>query len=90
MNGQAPAAAAAEPNAPEIPKSAHLMCAWPLLLVAVGGLVGGALGGLAYGINIAIYKSTLPAAVKVILNPIVGVAAIGGWLAIAMAIQSAM
>jgi hypothetical protein len=88
MNGQAPAAA--EPKAPEIPKSAHLMCAWPLLLVAVGGLVGGALGGLAYGINLGIYKSKLPTAVKVILNPIVGVAAIAGWLAIAVAIQSAL
>ena len=68
---------------------AHAMCGWPLFLVAIGGAVGGGLGGLAYGINVGIYKSKLPLMAKIILNPLVGVAAVAGWLTIVAAIQSA-
>jgi hypothetical protein len=67
----------------------HVMCGWPLVLVAVGGAVGGGLGGLAYGINVWVYKSKLPTAVKIVLNPLIGLAAIAGWLAIAAAFHSA-
>ncbi len=73
---------------PKLQASVHFMCGWPLLLVAVGGAIGGGLGGAAYGINLAIYKSKLPAVAKVLLNIVVGVGAIGIWFAIAMAIQS--
>ena len=44
----------------KLPPLAHVVCGWPLLLVIIGGAVGGGLGGLAYGINVAIYKSRLP------------------------------
>jgi len=75
------------PSAPDkVSPLVYLACGWPLLLVLVGGLIGGALGGAAFGINMAIYKSQLPLAVKIILNPIVGVAAIVLWLVIAVAI----
>ena len=67
---------------------AHIMCGWPLLLVFIGGAIGGGLGGAAYGINVAIYKSKLHVAAKVILNLITGLAAIGIWAAIAAAIHS--
>ena len=67
----------------KLPASAHVMCGWPLLLVAIGGAIGGGLGGAAYGINIAIYKSKLPVAAKILLNLVTGAAAIG------VAIQSA-
>lgn len=67
----------------------QIACAWPLLLIAIGGLIGGALGGAAYGINLSIYKSQLPLAAKIILNIVTGVGAIVIWLAIAIAINSA-
>jgi hypothetical protein len=47
------------------------------------------LGGAAYGVNVAIYKSSLPLPVKVILNLLTGFAAFAIWLVIAMAIQAA-
>jgi hypothetical protein len=62
--------------------------AWPLVLVAVGGLVGGLLGGAAYAINLSIYKANLPFSLKVILNLLVGLSAIGIWLVIAILISS--
>lgn len=73
----------------KLPASAHVMCGWPLLLVAIGGAIGGGLGGAAYGINVAIYKSKLPVAGKILLNLLAGAAAIGIWAAIAVPIQSA-
>src|SRR6266481_4821615 len=63
--------ASAVPGKPEsvlLPKWAHLLCGWPLVLVAFGGAIGGGLGGAAYGVNLMIYKSHLPLAVKVALN----------------------
>ena len=73
----------------KVPVSAHLLCGWPLLLVGIGGAIGGGLGGLAYGINLAIYKSNMPVIGKIFLNVLVGMGAIGIWLAIAIAISSA-
>jgi hypothetical protein len=61
----------------------HAMCGWPLLLIIMGGAIGGGLGGLAYGINIAIYKSKLSNALKIILNIIVGLSAFIVWFIIA-------
>ena len=68
---------------------AHVMCGWPLVMVFFGGAIGGGLGGAAYGINVAIYKSKLPMAAKILLNVLTGVAAIGLWAVIVAAIQSA-
>lgn len=80
-------------DAPEkptsLPLSAHLMSGWPLALVAVGGAIGGGLGGLAYGINLAIYQSQMALPLKIVLNILTGLAAIGLWLAIGMAILTA-
>jgi hypothetical protein len=81
-------AQAATDEKPKLTASVHFMCGWPLLLVAIGGAIGGGLGGAAYGINVAIYKSKLPVGAKVLLNIVVGLAAIGIWFAIAMAIES--
>ena len=74
---------------PESSISMHLMCGWPLVLIAIGGAIGGGLGGAAYGINLQVYKSKMPIAVKVILNLVVGTVAIAIWAALAMAIQHA-
>ena len=67
-----------------VPKSAHLLCGWPLVMV----LFGGGLGGAAYGVNLIIYKSRLPVVGKVILNVVTGLGAVVIWAFIAAAIQS--
>ena len=79
------------PNEPaKLPASAHFLCGWPLLMVAIGGAIGGGLGGAAYAINLSIYKSKMHLVAKIVLNLLVGVAAFGIWLAIAIGIQSAL
>ena len=76
-----------EPSSPKkLPIKVHLACAWPLILVGIGGAIGGGLGGAAYAINLKIYQSTLPIAAKVALNILTGLSAFGIWLAIAMLI----
>ena len=42
----------------------HVVCAWPFVLVAVGGALGGACGGLAWAINTRIMASTLSAPMR--------------------------
>lgn len=67
--------------------AAHVMCGWPLILVFFGGAIGGAMGGLAYVINVAIYKAGMPTILKIVLNILVGTAALVLWLVIAAAIH---
>ena len=76
-------------DAEKLPPWAYVLCGWPILLVAIGGAVGGGLGGAAFGINVSIYKSSMPVAAKIVLNLLTGLAAVGIWFAIAMAINSA-
>ena len=79
------------PNEPaKLPASAHFLCGWPLLMVAIGGAIGGGLGGVAYAINLSIYKSKMHLVAKIMLNLLVGMAAFGIWLAVAIGIQSDM
>jgi len=42
----------------KLPPLVHLVCGWPLILVAIGGAIGGALGGLAYGVGLIVYRKT--------------------------------
>ena len=65
-----------------LPMIAHILCGWPLILVIFGGAIGGALGGVAYVVNISLYKSNLPGVLKFILNLLIGMLAIGIWLTI--------
>ena len=73
----------------KLPISAHLLCGWPLALVAVGGAIGGGLGGAAYAINLAVYKSEMPTPAKVLLNLAIGGAAVVGWLVLGALLLSA-
>ena len=66
---------------------AHVLCGWPLVLVAIGGVIGGALGAAAYAINLAIYKGRMPGVFKLILNLGVGFSAVAAWLMIALALR---
>ena len=70
-----------------LPMIAHILCGWPLILVIFGGAIGGALGGVAYAINVSIYKSKLPGVLKFVLNPLVGIMAIGIWYMISVMIK---
>jgi hypothetical protein len=71
-----------------IPIWVYLICGWPFALVAIGGMIGGLCGGAAFGINLSIWKSSLPLAAKIILIPIVGFTAIGVWLVAALGLRS--
>lgn len=50
----------------DIPSYVHILCGYPLIMIFIGGAVGGGLGGLAYVINIMIYKSKLSFLIKII------------------------
>lgn len=52
-------------------------------------MIGGGLGGAAYGVNMVIYRSTVPWPLKVVLILLTGFAAFGLWMAIALALKSA-
>lgn len=69
-------------------KKAHLLAGWPLLLILVGGAIGGAFAGLAYVINIKIYKSSLSKMQKILANLLCGMSAISLWWFIATWVQS--
>lgn len=71
-------------GSPALPFWVYLLCGWPILLVVIGGLLGGALGGGAYGLNMMIWKSTLPLAARVPLILVVGAGAVGVWFIIAI------
>jgi hypothetical protein len=85
MNGET----AATGKGGSIPAWAHVVCGWALIMVAFGGAIGGGLGGAAYGVNVLIFKSRLPIAVKVVLIALTGLGAIALWALIASAIHSA-
>tara|TARA_R110002051_G_C8731067_1_gene497867 strand:+ start:126 stop:611 length:486 start_codon:yes stop_codon:yes gene_type:complete len=57
----------------------HIICGWPLMLVVIGGLIGGACGGAAYGINAKLLKSDLSPGLKYLLVVLVGVGAIAAY-----------
>ncbi len=74
-----------------LPKKAHFIAAWPLLLVLFGGAIGGALGGIAYVLNLKIYKSqTLSKLQKVLANLLCGMSAVSLWWFIATWVQSSV
>ncbi|MBI1249576.1 hypothetical protein GC197_17265 [bacterium] len=73
-------------NSNQVPVWAHILCGWPLLLVAIGGAIGGGLGGLAYGVSISLFKTSLPMPLKIILPIGIGMLAVGLWVVIAVAL----
>ena len=62
----------------------------PFLLVPVGGCLGGALGGLALGVNATIFRSTNNAALKWGASAAVTIAAIGTFFVLAVALELAL
>lgn len=78
----------AAPPPKKLTLMAHVLCGWPLILVIFGGAIGGALGGLAYAGNVAVYKADIPKVWKIVLNPLIGIAAIVLWFVIATLLTS--
>ena len=64
-------------------------CGLPLLLMFVGGALGGACGGLGYGISAAVFKKALPTPVKYVLSLLITAAAFGLYLGAAIALAIA-
>ena len=60
----------------------------PLALIAIGGLVGGAVGGGAAWANLKVAKSALPGIVKALLMLAMAVAAYFVWLVINVTVRS--
>ena len=47
----------------------------PIGLIVVGGLFGGAIGGVAYGINVSVFRKELPSPKKYIYSILISLAA---------------
>lgn len=69
---------------------AHLLCAWQLLFLILGGLVGGGLGGIAYAINATIYKTRLPMLIKIAAIFAVGIGAIIAYFVVLVMLHRAL
>lgn len=72
----------------KLPPLVHVVCGWPLILVAVGGAIGGGLGGVAYGLAITFYKRTRSLPQTLAVSVVLGAAAVLGWYLIVRAIRS--
>tara|TARA_R110000868_G_scaffold411617_1_gene706121 strand:- start:201735 stop:202034 length:300 start_codon:yes stop_codon:yes gene_type:complete len=71
-----------KPEKEKLPPLVMAACMWPLALMAVGGMLGGAFGGAAAAINMSLVGSKLPRWSLWLLNPLVGLTAVVLWLVI--------
>lgn len=55
------------PNDQPLSPAQHIVCAVPLLMIFHGGLLGGGIGGAAWGLNQTIMRSSLSIAGRYIL-----------------------
>lgn len=60
----------------KLPIKCLFLCGWPMFILLTRGLIGGAIGGAACGVNIKIYNSDLSLKAKIALNIATGGAAI--------------
>jgi hypothetical protein len=67
--------AIAQPK-PQLVWYQHLWIGWPIILVLAGGLIGGACGGAAWGINQKVFKSIEDPLIRYLLTGIISVAAV--------------
>ena len=66
----------------------QIICAWPLVLVVIGGAIGGAFGGAAWVINTRIMASSMAPPMRYGLIVLTGLAAGALWYVAAGAILS--
>lgn len=67
----------------------HAVCAWPILLIFIGGAIGGACGGAAWAVNMRIMSSAMSAPMRYGLVVLSGVGAFVVYLAIVFALATA-
>ncbi|MFK3978960.1 hypothetical protein ACI2K4_01140 [Micromonospora sp. NPDC050397] len=75
---------------PSAPVVLRVLTLLPLLLLAVGGALGGLVGALGLGANLAVARTRTPTVVKVLIMLGVSVVAYVLWLAIAVALAGAI
>ncbi|HTR43629.1 MAG TPA: hypothetical protein VMH87_18615 [Pseudomonadales bacterium] len=63
---------------------------WPLIMVAVGGAIGGGLGGAAAAINYKVFQKTQNAVLRYVWTGLISVAAVMLYLVIATALYMAI
>ena len=78
-----------EPGRVKLQWYEHACCGLPLVLVVVGGALGGACGGLGYGLSTYVFKKALPAPAKYALSFLISVAAFGLYFGAALALAIA-
>jgi hypothetical protein len=71
---------------PKLSAVQQAFCAWPLVLVFVGGAIGGACGGVAWSINTRIMSSEISAPLRYVLCVITGIVAAVVWFFAALAL----
>jgi hypothetical protein len=74
---------------PPLPAVLLILAVLPMGLVGVGGMIGGALGGAAWYINLAFLHTDNPLPVRLLGVLAITSAAVGAWLAIAGKITGA-
>jgi len=84
-DGEREVADATKPE--KLPIQVHLVCGWPLLLIAFGGAIGGGLGGVAYGVGLVVYRKTRSLPTTFLASLGLGTAAALLWYVIARAIR---
>lgn len=67
----------------------HACCGLPLVLLFVGGALGGACGGLGYGLSTAVFKKALPTPAKYVLSLLISAGACGLYLGVVIALAVA-
>ena len=76
-----------EPSSNQLNSTAHLVAAWPLAISILGGVIGIALGLVAYFINLKIYSSDLTKVNKILGNLLCGMSIMSMWWFIAQWVQ---
>ena len=71
---------------PKLTTMQQVFCAWPLILVIVGGAIGGLCGGVAWAINTRIMSSGMSAPARYGICVITGVVAAVVWYFAALAL----
>ena len=66
----------------ELSTVTNIFCAWPLLLVGIGGALGGMLGAMAWMLNVKIMKSDFIAAVTIPAVILTGIGAFAAYTVI--------
>ena len=67
----------------------HACCGLPLVLMFVGGALGGACGGLGYGLSSAVFKKAMPTPAKYVLSLLISATAFGLYLGVAIVLAVA-